>query len=52
MVASWDMRGRATVPAGQQITTRLKDVLRPWASSLPQLSALPSWVVPQADAAI
>ena len=31
------------MPAGQQITTRLKDVLRPWASSLPQLSGLPSW---------
>ena len=29
--------------AGNQITARFKDALRPWASALPQFSGLPSW---------
>lgn len=29
--------------AGNRLTGRLKDALRPWAATLPQLSGLPSW---------
>ena len=34
---------RVAVLAGNQITARFKDALRPWASALPQFSGLPSW---------